>query len=114
MACKHGTVPSVPPREFSQEGISQEGISQEGPADSPASCCWGQPALQGGSSLWTRKEESATEDVGKRLITVMFSATKSKNSDSGHKNDAQLTMMTQLGDSVNKNGTAFTEHMAEV
>jgi hypothetical protein len=44
----------------------------------------------------------------------MFSATKSKNSDSGHKNDAQLTMLTQLGDSVNKNGTAFTEHMAEV
>mgnify|MGYP006914671865 CR=1 FL=1 len=45
------------------------------------------------------------------LIAEMFNISKSKNSDSSHKNDAQLTMLTQLGDAANKIGTVFAEHM---
>jgi hypothetical protein len=63
----------------------------------PCGCGKGKKALQ--------------EEIDKRLIVDLFSASKSKSSDLGHKNDVHLTMLTQLGDAVNKSGTVFAEHM---
>jgi hypothetical protein len=57
------------------------------------------------------KKKALQELIDKRLIADGFSASKLKNSDSSHKNDAQLTMLTQLGDTVNKIRTAFAERM---
>jgi hypothetical protein len=55
-----------------------------------------------------RKKKVLQEDFDKSLIADVR-AIKSKNSDLGHKNDVQLTMLTQLGDPVNKIGIAFGE-----
>jgi hypothetical protein len=57
------------------------------------------------------KKKALQEDIDKRLIADILSASKSKTPESVQKNDTQLAIFTQLGETMKQIGTVFAGRM---